>query len=132
MILLHIRRGYRLILSLNILRNTSGSIVLLGKHGLVVFIVKNLGLVVSKLLKVLLKNLLLSIVVGTWHKPSQLLKHLLLIVLKVVLGLRWLLRMMLSAIAVKKLCLGRLVELLVHLLKLLNASVAIYKNLIKV
>jgi ABC-type nitrate/sulfonate/bicarbonate transport system permease component len=86
-----------------------------------------LGLVAGKLLEVLLKHLMLAIVVGTWHESCQLLKHLLLIVREVVLGLGlgWVLGLMLGTIAVEKLRLGRLVELLVHLLKLLNASVAI-------
>jgi hypothetical protein len=78
-------------------------------------------LVVSKLLEVLLKNLLLATVISAWHEPAKLLKHLLLIMWEVVLDLG----VLLGIVAVKELSLGRLVEWLLHLLMLLNASVAV-------
>ena len=76
---------------------------------------------VSKLLELLLKHLLLATVIGSWHEPAKLLKHLLLIMWEVVLNLGELL----GIVAVKELRLGRLVEWLLHLLMLLNASVAV-------
>ena len=119
-ILLHARRRDSLALALEVLGRVDRAHVLLNKHGLVVFVcVKHGGLRALELLKVLLEHLLTT-VVAAGHESAELLEHLL-IVLKVVLRKC----RVLGVAAVEVLGLGVLVELLLHLLKLLNASVAV-------
>lgn len=72
------------------------------------------------MLKVLLEHLLLTTIVAAGHESAKLLEHLL-VVLEVVLRVSGVLGMA----AVEELGLGILIELLLHLLKLLNASVAV-------
>jgi hypothetical protein len=120
-ILLHARRRDSLALALEVLGRVDRAHVLLNKHGLVVFVcVKHGGLRALELLEVLLEHLLLTTVVAAGHESAELLEHLL-IVLEVVLRNG----RVLGVAAVEELGLGVLVELLLHLLKLLNASVAV-------
>lgn len=119
-ILLHARRRDSLALALEVLGRVDRAHVLLNKHGLVVFVcVKHGGLRALELLEVLLEHLLTT-VVAAGHESAELLEHLL-IVLEVVLRNG----RVLGVAAVEELGLGVLVELLLHLLKLLNASVAV-------
>lgn len=119
-ILLHARRRDSLALALEVLGRVDRAHVLLNKHGLVVFVcVKHGGLRALELLEVLLEHLLTT-VVAAGHESAELLEHLL-IVLEVILRNG----RVLGVAAVEVLGLGVLVELLLHLLKLLNASVAV-------
>jgi len=119
-ILLNARRRDSLALALEVLGRVDRAHVLLNKHGLVVFVcVKHGGLRALELLEVLLEHLLTT-VVAAGHESAELLEHLL-------IGLEVVLRngRVLGVAAVEVLGLGVLVELLLHLLKLLNASVAV-------
>jgi len=119
-ILLHARRRDSLALALEVLGRVDRAHVLLNKHGLVVFVcVKHGGLGALELLEVLLEHLLTT-VVAAGHESAELLAPLL-IVLEVILRNG----RVLGVAAVEVMGLGVLVELLLHLLKLLNASVAV-------